>query len=261
MKIGICEISYIPLRAGMSHKSEMLNQILFGECFEILIHRHDWTKVRLIHDDYEGWIDSSVIGFFTEKEDVSKDYIFEGLICNENQTEITLGFKQKIIIPTGAVIPVDGDELGEFSIGLNKYNFNNSIFGSLHENKREFIVQKSLEMLNTPYLWGGRTAFGLDCSGFSQLLYRLVGCNIPRDASKQVGLGNTLSFLSEANPGDLAFFDNDEGEIVHVGVIIDHANIIHASGKVRMDTIDHQGIYNKHIKRYTHKLRLVKSIL
>jgi hypothetical protein len=261
MKIGICEISYIPLRVGMSHKSEMLNQILFGECFEILIHRHDWTKVRLIHDDYEGWIDTSVIDYIIEKEDVSKDYIFEGLICNENQTEIRLGSKQKTIIPIGAVVSVGDKGLSEFSIGSNKYSFDNSKFSPIHKNKRKFIVQKSQEMLNTPYLWGGRTAFGLDCSGFSQLLYRLVGCNIPRDASKQIGLGTTLSFLSEANPGDLAFFDNDEGDIVHVGVIIDSANIIHASGKVRIDTIDHQGIYNKHIKRYTHKLRLVKSIL
>ncbi|MDD4149994.1 MAG: C40 family peptidase [Bacteroidales bacterium] len=261
MKIGICEIGYIPLRAGMSHKSEMLNQILFGECFEILIHRSDWTKVRLIHDDYEGWIDSNVIADIVEKEDVGKDYIFEGLICSESQTEILLDSQQKMIIPLGAVIPACDEGTNEFSIGSNKYSFDNSKFASISENKREFIVQKSLEMLNTPYLWGGRTAFGLDCSGFSQLLYRLVACNIPRDASKQIKLGNTLSFLAEANPGDLAFFDNEEGNIVHVGVILDGSRIIHASGKVRIDTIDHQGIYNKNIKRYTHSLRLVKSIL
>ncbi|MDD2634178.1 MAG: C40 family peptidase [Bacteroidales bacterium] len=261
MKIGICEISYIPLRGGMSHKSEMLNQILFGECYEILIHRHDWTKVRLVHDGYEGWIETKTISYITEKEDISKDYVFEGLICSENQTEIKLASKQSMKIPTGALIPVANKKLNEFTIGQNNYGFDNSQFKAIPKNKREFIIKKSMEMLNTPYLWGGRTAFGLDCSGFSQLLYRLVGHNIPRDASQQISLGTTLSFLSEANPGDLAFFDNEESEIVHVGIIIESAKIIHASGKVRMDTIDHQGIYNKIDKRYTHKLRLVKSIL
>lgn len=260
MKIGICEISYVPLRAGMSHKSEMINQILFGECFEILIHRSDWTKVRLIHDAYEGWIDSNLITDIIEKENISKDYIFEGLICSESWTEILLDSKQKMIIPSGSVIPVCDEDTNEFSIGSNRYSFDKSKFKTTNENKRDFIVRKSMEMLNTPYLWGGRTEFGLDCSGFSQLLYRLAGCNIPRDASKQISLGSTLNFLLEAKPGDLAFFDNDEGDIVHVGVILDSSNIIHASGKVRIDTIDHQGIYNKYVKRYTHSLRLVKSI-
>lgn len=261
MKIGICEIGYIPLRAGMSHKSEMVSQILFGETYEITIQRSDWTKVRLIHDDYEGWIDSSIIKQIEEVENIDKNYIFQHQICYENKTITCVSEKEKIIIPIGSLIPLKLKDSQEFSIGNNNYKLETPSTKIKTKDKRKIISQKAIEMLNTPYLWGGRTEYGIDCSGFSQLLYRLAGINIPRDASKQIGNGHTLNFLSEAKAGDLAFFDNDEGEIVHVGIIIDGSHIIHASGKVRIDTIDHQGIYNKAIKKYTHNLRVIKSLI
>ncbi|MBN2776369.1 MAG: C40 family peptidase [Bacteroidales bacterium] len=261
MKIGICEIAYIPLRGGMSHKSEMVSQILFGEIYEITIHRSDWSKVRLIHDNYEGWIDSSMIKNIEEVEDLDKDYIFKHQVCKENTTLSCVSEKGNMSIPTGSIIPLKLKDALEFSIGDNKYKLETPCTKNKTKDKRKIISQKAIEMLNTPYLWGGRTEFGIDCSGFSQLLYRLAEINIPRDASKQISIGHTLNFLSEAQAGDLAFFDNDEGEIVHVGIILDGSQIIHASGKVRIDTIDHQGIYNKTIKRYTHNLRVIKSLI
>jgi cell wall-associated NlpC family hydrolase len=118
-----------------------------------------------------------------------------------------------------------------------------------------------MTFLNAPYMWGGRSPFGIDCSGFTQAVYKLKRIKLLRDASQQSTLGEPLSFLTEAEPGDLAFFDNEEGLISHVGIITDQQHIIHASGKVRIDRIDHEGIYNDEEKRYTHLLRIIKRII
>jgi gamma-D-glutamyl-L-lysine dipeptidyl-peptidase len=115
--------------------------------------------------------------------------------------------------------------------------------------------------LNSPYLWGGKTPFGIDCSGFTQMAYKLAGIKLRRDAWQQAEQGHTINLLEETEPGDLAFFDNDEGNIVHVGIILRDHKIIHAAGKVRIDSIDHYGINNKELKKYTHKLRLIKRMV
>ena len=126
--------------------------------------------------------------------------------------------------------------------------------------KKDKLVENALMYLNAPYLWGGRSPLGIDCSGFTQMVYRLQGVDLPRDAYQQAEVGTTLSFVEESEPGDLAFFDNAEGKITHVGIILEDNHIIHASGKVRIDRIDQQGVFNTEIGNHTHKLRLIKSI-
>ena len=126
--------------------------------------------------------------------------------------------------------------------------------------KKSEIVHKAFLFLNTPYLWGGKTPFGIDCSGFTQLVYKLCGHTLLRDAKDQATQGEVLSFIEESEPGDLAFFDNEEGVITHVGIIMQDYFIIHASGKVRIDVLDHSGIYNTDTKKHTHKLRVIKRI-
>ena len=123
------------------------------------------------------------------------------------------------------------------------------------------LIQKAYQFLNTPYLWGGKTPFVIDCSGFTQLVYKICGHSLLRDAKDQATQGEVLSFIEESEPGDLAFFDNEEGNIVHVGIIMNDYNIIHAHGKVRIDTLDHSGIYNVDTKTHTHKLRVIKKII
>ena len=123
------------------------------------------------------------------------------------------------------------------------------------------LLQTAFLYLNAPYLWGGKTPFGIDCSGFTQMVYRLNGYYIPRDASQQAKIGEPLSFIEESEVGDLAFFDNEEGQIIHVGIIMENNYIIHAHGKVRIDRLDHLGILNIDTGRHTHKLRVIKKII
>ncbi|HNQ69076.1 MAG TPA: C40 family peptidase [Bacteroidales bacterium] len=257
MKAGICELSYIPMRAGMSHKTEMTNQVLFGELFEIITTRNEWTKIRLLHDNYEAWVETAAITFLDNSDNTIEDFT-NSFICSEVLVLLKQNEKSEIQIPIGSKIPAS---VKEFKILNNKYILPDNYKNNKNTDFRQTIINAAISMVNVPYLWGGRTSWGIDCSGFSQYLYSLVKINLPRDASQQVNLGKTLSFVSEAQPGDLAFFDNDEGEIIHVGVIYENGKIIHASGKVKIDNIDHQGIYDKTLKRYTHNLRVVKSIL
>lgn len=258
MKIGICELAYIPMRVGLSHKTEMISQLLFGELFEILIARNDWVKIRLLHDDYEGWVEESVITV-VEEDSLVKEHFLDYIVCSES---IVIRMNnENICIPSGSKIPASTNIHGHFTISNRKYTVPANLNNNQSSDLRKTIIESALSMLNTPYLWGGRTSWGTDCSGFSQFLYSIAGIQIPRDASQQVNKGKTLSFISEAQPGDLAFFDNEEGIITHVGIIFDHGKIIHASGKIKIDTIDHQGIYNKTLKKYTHNLRVIKSVL
>ena len=126
---------------------------------------------------------------------------------------------------------------------------------------KEFLLKTAFMYLNAPYLWGGKTPFGIDCSGFTQMVYKLCGHKLFREAKQQATQGEVLSFIEESEPGDLAFFDNNEGVITHVGIIMKDNYIIHAHGKVRIDRIDHSGIYNVDSKRHTHKLRVIKKII
>ena len=134
------------------------------------------------------------------------------------------------------------------------------VIAFLHFSFKNKFIETALLYLNAPYLWGGRTHFGIDCSGFTQMVYKLNGHKLLRDASQQATQGEPLSFIEESEPGDLAFFDNEEGTITHVGIMMADHHIIHAHGQVRIDHMDHTGIYNAELKKHTHKLRVIKKI-
>lgn len=256
MLYGICNLSIIPVRLEPSDKVEMTSQLLFGEHFKVLEKRKKWSKIRLTFDNYEGWIDNNQYLEITEEIyqniDASTTYLTGELIdfiTDENQYLIPVSL--------GTTLPFYKNE--ELKIDYSSFKYDGSIYSEVLN--KDMIIKTAFMYLNTPYLWGGKTPFGIDCSGFTQMVYKLCGYQLFRDASQQATQGEVLSFIEESEPGDLAFFDDSEGEIIHVGIIMKDNYIIHAHGKVRVDRLDHSGIYNVNTHKHTHKLRVIKKVI
>lgn len=248
-----CNLAIVPLRSEPSDKSEMVSQVLYGEHFSILEETEKWSKIQLAFDQYVGWIDNKQFQKITQED-------FNYL----QNTPITLSVRMidfltseknhPLPIPIGSCISV----LTKESINVDKLAFKGKHTSG--SKTRKDLIDVAFLYINSSYLWGGKTPFGIDCSGFTQMVYKLCGYAIPRDASQQAATGEALSFIEESEPGDLAFFDNNEGNIVHVGIIMENNYIIHAHGKVRVDRLDHLGIYNVDSGRHTHKLRVIKKM-
>ncbi len=253
MLYGICNLSMIPMRSHPSHQSEMINQILFGEFFIILKEKDEYSLVRLNHDSYEGWVCNNQWVRITEN-----DY---KILQNQTPTittDIIDVIKKEKYQPIviGSILP--NFKSNHASIDNKLYTFNGLTTQGYSQKKH--IVENAHLYIDAPYLWGGRSPLGIDCSGFVQMVYRLQGISLPRDAYEQVNMGTNIDSIDKCDPGDLAFFINKERKVVHVGIIMSRHKIIHASGKVRIDKIDKNGIYNEDNKVYTHKLHLLKRI-
>lgn len=258
MEYGVCPVSIAPMRIEPSDRSEMVNQVLFAECFKILESRKKWVRIRLAHDKYEGWLDRKQCHHISESE--YKKW--------EGQLWPMVAHPVDILLPTETGNPplslVQGTPLpflkaGKFTFAGRDFTFTSDTLKK--KTNKKTIPEIAFTYLNAPYLWGGRTPFGIDCSGFTQMVYRQAGSLLPRDASEQAKLGQVLSFIEEAEPGDLAFFDNEEGKIIHVGILLKDNYIIHASGKVRLDRLDQTGIYNPEERQHTHRLRVIKKVI
>jgi hypothetical protein len=260
MNYGISGLSIIPVRKEPSERSEMITQILFGEHFSVHEQMMGWCRVVLAYDGYEGWVDQKMITPVPERtyERIEKSPV---AVCTDIFDLIPIDEEQNIMIVAGSSLPCWRPYKHEFSIGREIFKMTGKFTYHQPGELRKFMIRQALMYFNAPYLWGGRSPFGIDCSGFSQIIYKMAGIKLPRDAKDQVHLGEALSFVDEAQPGDLAFFDNEEGDIVHVGIIWEKNKIIHASGKVRIDNVDQFGIFNVDTKRYSHKMRVMKRIL
>jgi hypothetical protein len=251
---GICNLAIIPLRFEPSDKSEIVSQVLFGEHFEILEQLKQWSKIKLQYDDYEGWVDSKQYQIISESEynQLSEDVI----VLNADLVQYITGSDDLLLpVTLGASLSF----LSHGDINTSNYNFEGTKISGTKT--KDCLLNTAFMFLNAPYLWGGKTPFGVDCSGFTQMVYKLNGHKLMRDASQQSKQGEALSFIEESEPGDLAFFDNEEGNIIHVGIIMEDNHIIHASGKVRIDRLDHLGIYNAEANKHTHRLRVIKKII
>lgn len=249
MQYGICDLSIVPLRSEASDSSEMVSQLLYGDYFKVLEKRKSWSRIRLAFDKYEGWIDNKQYREITEEE--YNKIEGEHPILSSDLLEYVKDDNEKLLtIPLGSSL--------NFLEHLNHQYDGNKVSGIKPKSN---LIKTAFTYLNAPYLWGGKTPFGIDCSGFTQMVYKLNGYKLFRDASQQAKQGEPLSFIEECEPGDLAFFDNNEGDIVHVGIIMENNYIIHAHGKVRIDRLDHSGIYNVDRRIHTHKLRVIKKVV
>lgn len=251
---GICNLANIPLRIEPSDRSEIVSQVLFGEHFSILEKQKQWIKIKLQFDDYEGWVDEKQFQYISEKD--YDNLSQQEIILNSDLIEYVIGNENFMMpVPLGSSLAF----LENPEINTANLSFEGSKTSG--QKSKSNIVSTSFLYLNAPYLWGGKTPFGIDCSGFTQMVYKLCGFKLLRDASQQSNQGEALSFIEESEPGDLAFFDNEEGKIIHVGIMMKDNYIIHASGKIRIDRLDHLGIYNAEQNRHTHKLRVIKKII
>ena len=255
-RYGICELSVISVRKTPSDRSEMVNQLLFGDLVSIEEFQSGWLKIISLSDNYVGWVDKKQVTMLTDEE-YSMFSTTETRMFNDVFTEVWHNNKLLNIVMGSRI---HGYDSGTFFIRHNKYIVNNEPRLIPEKTNSNLIIEKAKLLLGAPYLWGGKSPLGIDCSGFTQIVYSCCGIAIYRDASQQSEQGTTIDFIEESQPGDLAFFDNEEGIITHVGILLNTKQIIHASGKVRIDSIDHQGIYNNEEKKYTHKLRIIKRL-
>ena len=253
MKTFICDNVLVPIRNAPSHKSEMESQMLFGEKYVITDKILNWSKIRLLFDNCEGWIDT--------KYQIPVEWI-------NGDESVTINKKVVCIKPDNTKLVIEpGSEIYNPDYMSNSFYLNNIKFNTEHGFDESLTIPESnpadtaWEYINVPYLWGGRSSLGLDCSGFTQLVYKIHGIHLPRNGSNQIEFGKEINFLEESQKGDLLFFDNKAGKISHVGLLLDQGLIIHASGRVRVDLIDHQGIFRKDFGEYSHKLRMIKRIL
>ena len=256
MNFGICNLTVIPLRAESSDKSEMVSQILFGETLEILSQEKQWLRVHTHADDYEGWIDEKQIARLDSAQFKATQ---ESLFCLTDLTATAFNKSGSLILLIGSSLPLYNNE--HFFINGEEYKSDGDVTQINNRDLTDRIPWNAMKFAGMPYLWGGRSLFGLDCSGFTNVVFKLAGIKLRRDAWQQSEQGVLVSFIDQSRPGDLAFFHNEEGKITHTGIILENRKIIHASGKVRIDTIDHYGIFNEEQKRYTHQLRLIRRLI
>ncbi|MBC7828976.1 MAG: C40 family peptidase [Chitinophagaceae bacterium] len=252
MITAVCCVPVSPVRTESRHKSEMSTQLLFGEVVEVVEKGDEnWIRIRCLYDYYEGWITQSHVTEIPESVAMEKWHL-----ASDWANEIVF-HSQPMFIPLGS--DLRGLKNGQAEWGKYSWSFKgNHIDPVITQRNEKTVIRLTHRFLNTPYLWGGRSVFGIDCSGFSQVIYKCLDVPLLRDAYQQATQGEGIGFLQEVKCGDLAFFDNDEGRITHVGILLNEHEIIHSSGKVRIDRIDSQGILNTGTQERTHRLRLIK---
>ncbi len=253
----ICPLSIVPVRKEPNDRSEMVSQWLFGETAEVLDKKEKWSLLRFDHDGYEGWVDNK------QWEVTATPNVDPDLRVIDQNTIADLGERQ-VLLPYGGVVPFyqegsilwQGERIPVQAVTNHRPDLERA-------DLMEFYLHP---FLGAPYLWGGRTPVGVDCSGLTQMIFILMGIYLPRDASEQAEEGDVVELLDLCEPGDLVFFDNVEGRIVHVGIVLTRNDegdlrVVHASGRVRIDKLDQEGIFNADTKTYSHKLRMVRRVL
>lgn len=252
MNTAINLLSVIPMRKEPSHRSEMVSQLLFGEYVELLEEEEQFTRVKCIYDNYEGWVQTNQLTWVDQVLPTDK-YVSTWV------EEISINGRKKNIPMCS---PVYSTQRGQVKFGKTEVNYfaDDDSFWNCSE---KIMIETSLrevyqKFMDTPYLWGGKSVFGIDCSGFAQQIFKMFGIKLLRDAYLQAEQGRAVQNIEEAELGDLAFFHNENGRVIHVGIILQNNQIVHASGKVRIDTVDKDGIVNSETGKRTHRLHSMR---
>ncbi len=257
--LAICHVPAAPVRVLPSYKAEMVSQLLAGEQVEVLEVEQTWLLVMNLTDGLKGWVDRKMIEILLEGEDGTIDRAFAGVVqpplfCAKDQ------YGRTFCLPGGSRLYLHGSSIA-VAPGRNlEPDVKRHLFKPVFQSRKE-IINSALAYNGAPFLWGGKTVFGMDCSGLVQIAFSMNDIAMPRTLQQQVEKGHVVSFNNESKTGDLAFFENAEGTIIHAGIIMDQGRIIHACGEVRIDLLDHEGIFNKNTRQYTHKLRVIKNII
>ena len=252
MEYAVIAVPAAPVRRKPNHRKEMVSQLLFGESVIVLKTEGNlWVKIRSLHDGYEGWVTNTMLESVDEM--IAKS---ANTFATTDMLSIISIDNGQMNIPVGSSLPFFDN--GKGRLGNVDYSFSGHYFKRDEQRPSgELVKQLSEKWLKAPYLWGGRTPLGVDCSGFVQVIFKLMGIDLPRDAWQQAQEGKTVKKFADLQPGDLAFFDNKE-DIVHVGILLGDGLVIHSSGKVRIDGIDKKGITNKQTGSPNIRLRAIK---
>lgn len=244
----VIQVAVAPVRQEPADRAEQITQFLYSEGIALLERREKWSLVRSQLDGYEGWIDNKQYRALPNAQ-FSTHFVLSRQTALANKTDV-------LWVPHGCVLLLDAQ-----GRSFDGRQAEPADIGSVQAFQTQALLETAQGYLNTPYHWGGRSLWGIDCSGLMQQLFRLYGIALPRDAYQQATVGTDVLLIGEAQAGDLAFFDNSEGRIIHVGLYLGNGLILHASGSVRIDKLDHFGIYNNEEARYSHQLRLLKRVV
>lgn len=255
---GVCRLSVVSVRNDPAHQAEQVTQLLFGDHYTVMGQTADqkWMRIRIDFDGYEGWIDAR------QHLSISPEYFHH---LNHAEFKITTDLTSTLLynkspqmVLMGSMIPISSSELFKME---EQFAFNGEAKNVGQRREFDFMRTIGSKYLNSPYQWGGKSPFGIDCSGFTQMVFKICGYRLPRDASQQANHGKSVASLAASKPGDLAFFHDGNGKVVHTGILLTEKKIIHASGKVRVDHLNEEGITHAETARISHRLSSITRIL
>lgn len=239
----------LPIRREADHRSEMVSQMLFGETAAMLDKKKAWLRIRMDYDHYEGWVEENTLTDCDNEKTNQLKVINVPLVIAESD-------HSRLYLPAGSEVPLSVHN-NRFSLAGQEYRLSGS---NIPNTKPTSFLETARLFLNAPYLWGGRTVFGIDCSGLIQIACKIHGIKLPRDAAEQSGIGRIIDTFAASKKGDLMFFKNEKAKVVHVGFYLGDGAILHASKKVRIDAVNERGIYNHDLKMYTHSMHSIRRL-